>query len=229
MCLICEPSTVQPGWTTNSAPAIIPEFAPHADSTGTSAVGAGVMPPTYLQPVPCWVAMALPRCPVSGLPAGACLAGADCVVLLVPTTACGEVLLGEQGTLCGGHSWPWAPRYLPVLDALANSLREFWHRRPIDLDSGGVIFCDHPLLEGGSEARAHPSAGLHLAGPGRVPTCPGESLSKSPCHFARPGHLKETDRMGLSPHLPASSNCTHVRCHFHPGFPPECAAVFSRA
>jgi hypothetical protein len=36
-------SVVQPGCSTNSATPIIPEFAPHADSTGTTAVGAGVM------------------------------------------------------------------------------------------------------------------------------------------------------------------------------------------
>ncbi len=46
---------------------------------------------------------------------------------------------------------------------------------------------------------------------------------------ARPGHLNETDPMGLTPHLLASSNCTHVRCHFHPDFPPESAAIFNRA
>jgi hypothetical protein len=43
----------------------------------------------------------------------------------------------------GGHTWPWAIRYLSILDALANSLREFWYRRPIDLNSDGVIFCGH--------------------------------------------------------------------------------------
>ena len=87
--------------------------------------------------------MVLPPCPVSGLSAGACLSGADWAALLVPTTTCGEVLLGEQGTLCGGHTWRWAVRHQAAFDALANSLQEFWHREPIVLDANGVIVCRH--------------------------------------------------------------------------------------
>jgi hypothetical protein len=107
-----------------------------------------------------------PDCPDwGGELSGYSVARADRMALFAPTTACGEVLLGEEGTLCGGHTWPWAVRYLSVLDTLANSLWELWHRRPIDLNFDGLIFCGHPPLEGGSEARPRPSARLHLAGP----------------------------------------------------------------
>ena len=83
------------------------------------------------------------------------------MALFAPTIACGEVLLGEEGTLCGGHTWPWAVRYLSVLDALANSLWELWHRRPIDLDPDVVIFCGRASwnpADSGSVPGASPQA-----------------------------------------------------------------------
>ena len=43
------------------------------------------------------------------------------------------------------------------------------------------------------------------------------------------GHLDKAGEMGQMLHLPTSSNCTHVRCHFHPGFPPGIATIFDRA
>ena len=52
--------------------------------------------------------------------------------------------LGELGTLCSGHTLGWAVRHHAAFDAPETFLREFWHRRPIDLDSGGAIFCGHP-------------------------------------------------------------------------------------
>ena len=51
----------------------------------------------------------------------------------------------------GGHTWPWAVRYLSVLEALANSLLEFWHRQPIDLDADGVIVCRHTRRKAAAE------------------------------------------------------------------------------
>ena len=33
------------------------------------------------------------------------------------------------------------------------------------------------------------------------------------------GTSKKPFQMGLTRHLPTSTNCTHVRCHFHPVFP----------
>jgi hypothetical protein len=66
------------------------------------------------------------------------------VALLVPTTASGVLRFSEQGTLCGWRTWRWAVRHHAAFDTLAKPLQEFWNRRPIDLDSDGVIVCRHP-------------------------------------------------------------------------------------
>ena len=36
-------------------------------------------------------------------------------------------------------------------------------------------------------------------------------------------------KTGLTPHRHSSPSCSTVRCHFHPDFPPESAAIFNRA
>ena len=65
------------------------------------------------------------------------------MALLVPTTASGVLRFSEQGTLCGWRTWRWAVRHHAAFDTLAKPLQEFWNRRPIDLDSDGVIVCRH--------------------------------------------------------------------------------------
>lgn len=103
MCLISWPSTVQPGMTTKRCPPIIPEFTTRADSTGTDAVESGAMRTPC--PLPSSAGSPWFYAPVSGMQAGACLAGADWVALLVPTTASGELWLG-----CPGRASWWGHR-----------------------------------------------------------------------------------------------------------------------
>jgi hypothetical protein len=79
-----------------------------------------------------------------------------------------------------------------------------------------------PHAPGSSSACASPACTSHRrrAGSGRAPARPDESLSNSPCHFARPGHLAETDRMGAD--APSSSFIELLACAlpFSPGFSP---------
>jgi hypothetical protein len=134
----------------------------------------------------------------------------------------------EQDRLCGGHTWPWAVRYHAAFDAPANAPQEFWHRRPIDLNSDGVIFCGHP--------RWKAAAKLGLA---RVPGYVAREqavyqyvLENRFPNLHVTSHVLGTSRKpigwGCRPNLPAASNCTPVRCYFHRGSPPACAAFFNR-
>ena len=110
------------------------------------------------------------------------------------------------------------------------------YSEPKGRGSHGSIRDNRPMRE--DQGRGRCSFGANTRR-GRASFCrnPGGSASAkilfsfSACHVLLAGQslAQAVYQHLLTPHILDSPNCTPVRCHFHPDFPPEIATVFNRS